>query len=247
MAYRNDRDAHVARIDALENELAEARERIRELEARPQITVERVVERVVERDPAPEPHADPAIPALPPKPLEKPPRAVRAPGLYPVQATTSHASGRMIREYVFDRELPLEPSRDVIRSLDEQLGRRGRIEIRPRSAAWRSGGQRIELALRGGATVLTCVDTRARRAWTGIAVLASALALPCWIIPHAAIFTAAAMVTLTAWLLVILAQPARRQASHELFDRVAGLLGADLPGRALPAGPAIAARDEHAR
>jgi hypothetical protein len=247
MAYRNDRDAHIARIDALESELAEARERIRELEAQPPVTIERVVERAVERDPAPEPRDGPAMPAPPPMPVMKAPLAVRVPGPYPVQATTAHANGRTVREYVFDRELPLESGRELVRTLGEQLGRRGRIEILARSAAWSSGGQRIEIARRGGVTVLTCSDARARHDWTGLAVLASALAIACWMMPHAAIFIASAIAALLSGLLVILVQPARKQASHELFDRVAGMLGAELPGRALPAGPAIAAHDERAR
>ena len=239
MPYRNDRDADLARIDALETELAGAQQRIQELKAQPRITVERVIERVVERERTTEPHDVPAVRARPQPRSPAAPPAIRAPGPYRAQATTVHEHGRMIREYVFDRALPLEECRQLVRTLGERLDRRGRIEIHAQSAAWIAGGRRIGVALRDGITVLTCIDAHVRRAWLGSTMLASTLVVLCCVVPHAAMIAASAIVAILLWLIAILFASTRKEAASELFERVAGMLGAELPERGGSGGSGV--------
>ena len=215
MPFRNNRDAHIARIDALEHELAGARRRIEELLARAPVATE---------------HGDAGASA---------PRAPRT--------TTWRACGRLTREYVFDRALPVEPCRRLVRTLAGRIGQRGRIELGARRAAWSGSGRRFELALRDRVTVLTCTDAQARDARLGCAIAMVALIALCAAQPGAPAIAGAVLVALVACVSAISGEPARDQASHELFEHVAELVGGEVRARGLPAGPAVTADDQRAR
>jgi hypothetical protein len=162
------------------------------------------------------------------------------------RATTWHRGGRLLREYVFDRPLPLEACRDLVRTLGERIGRRGRIEIGARRAAWLGGGRRFELELGDGATVLTCADRRSANARTACIVTIVVLLALCVSAPGVISIGGSFFAAMVACAAAIQGEPARAEESHTLFEHVAELVEGELR-RALPPGPAIAAGDEDAR
>jgi len=224
--FRSDRDADLARIDALERELDAARRRVQDLEAR---QAARAVE--------------PALPAAPAAPAA--PARPSAPE--PVQWRSWRAGGRWFREYIFERALPIEASHRLVRTLGERIGRRGRIELGPYGAAWIGGGRRFELAYRSRATVLTCTD-----AWSGdarllCAVYIIALIAVCALTRDVSSVLGSTYVAAITCALAIRREPARALKSNELFEDVADLVGEELRVRGLPTRAALAAGDQGAR
>ena len=249
MSFRNDRDADLARIDALEHELKGARRQIpgaRGAAAGPSGVVERVVERVVEGPRAPEPRA-PEPRALEPRAVPAVP-VVRAPGPYGAQATTSSAAGRMIASTSSTGRCRSSPAASsCARSATGRTcaaGSRSTRSVRRGSAA--AGGSRSRSASgvhRAGlhrrthaARVDRHRDARGRAGASCAAWSRTRL-----------ILIASAIIAVPSLLLAAVFNQVRTQESHELFERVAGMLGAEPSGGALPAGAAVAADDERAR
>jgi hypothetical protein len=204
MTYRNDRDADLARIAALQHELDVAHREIQLLSRRAPC-VEAAIKRPIER----------------PLPGSAPPRRPTR-----VKAHETVHGGELIRTYELDRTLSIARCEQVLHVVHALLEQPGRVERRGIGARWVGRARQIDLEVSATTMRIVACDSSTRAVTPFYGALVAGLIVAAITVSSAFVILLVGVIASAGYALGV-ERPAQLDRSRRMFDQVARLVATE--------------------